>query len=429
MLARYFLRVALIVAAVLSMVQPARADGDLSYLNVGISSCASAGGGEAFYQSSGDVASCLAGWVQARPFYSSAEIAYFQFAESYRLYYGVNVYGTNTTQYGLGFNFYFPTGQSCPANSIGTFPTCTCAVNFTPSASSFVCEAVPPPPPPPPPPTPCSVSGTEFSSGYYDIGTDPNVGQGVPLISGCDGGCSTEYNGDSVGWRVQVGGVYHYFAKGGYYYTGANCESGSASVGVLTSVPSISCSAGQSLITDSSGFSKCYNGTSGTFVDGNSASAVAAAKTLTDTQVAAKVQAAADAVTAAGGSAADVAAAKSVAAGVDAAVTWSFSGAATADPVQAAFCAENPTSSICVDTDYGSVADSNLTDKSVNVAITPVAVGGAGSCPAPSAMVLHGQTYYFEWTTYCNFANMIKPILLAFAWLAAAGILVGGFVA
>lgn len=73
------------------------------------------------------------------------------------------------------------------------------------------------------------------------------------------------------------------------------------------------------------------------------------------------------------------------------------------------------------------VADVALGTKSIDVAITPVAVSGAGSCPAPSPFVLHGQTYYFEWTTYCNYAIGIKPILLAFAWLSAAGILVGGF--
>jgi hypothetical protein len=77
--------------------------------------------------------------------------------------------------------------------------------------------------------------------------------------------------------------------------------------------------------------------------------------------------------------------------------------------------------------DYGSVVDATLATKSVNVAITPVAVSGAGACPASSMLVLHGRTYFFDWTTYCNFAIGIKPILLAFAWLSAAGILVGGF--
>lgn len=77
--------------------------------------------------------------------------------------------------------------------------------------------------------------------------------------------------------------------------------------------------------------------------------------------------------------------------------------------------------------DFGSVADADLGTKSVYVSITPVLVGSNGSCPEPSPMVLHGQTYYFEWTTYCNFASGIKPIMLVFAWLSAAGILIGGF--
>lgn len=77
--------------------------------------------------------------------------------------------------------------------------------------------------------------------------------------------------------------------------------------------------------------------------------------------------------------------------------------------------------------DFGSVSDVDLGTKTVNVAITPVSVGTGGACPGPSPMVLHGQTYYFEWTTYCNFAAGIKPILLVFAWLSAAGILIGGF--
>lgn len=71
--------------------------------------------------------------------------------------------------------------------------------------------------------------------------------------------------------------------------------------------------------------------------------------------------------------------------------------------------------------------DVPLGTKSIAVSITPVTVSGSGSCPAPSPFVLHGQTYYFQWATYCNFASGIKPILLAFAWLSAAGILVGGF--
>jgi hypothetical protein len=100
------------------------------------------------------------------------------------------------------------------------------------------------------------------------------------------------------------------------------------------------------------------------------------------------------------------------------------------DPVLAQFCKDNPESSICVGQNFGEVNDVDLTDKPINVSITPIlegALGQAGSCPAPRAITLGGQTKYFDYTTFCNFSNGIRPVILAFAWLLAAGILVGGF--
>lgn len=410
MLARYFLRVALIFAAVLSMVQPVQASGTVA---VGAWWYVSQYVGDTNSFKSTPQLTCqyikeiyysdATGWGGYTASVSSVTATTFSCSIK-----------NSSNQYAFsgGGN---KGGDVCPSNSIGT-TTCTCTDPYIPNAGATACVM-----------PACPANGTSFSSGYYDIGTNPNAGSGLPATSGCDGACSTAYNGDSIGWRVQIGGVYHYFAKGGYFHIGVACSSGSPSVGVLTAIPSVSCSAGQSLVTGSNGFQKCYDDMTGTFVDGNSASAVAAAQTLADAKTAAQIAAAGDAVAAAGGSASDVAAAQSVAAGVAAAAV----GAAgtNPDPVQAAFCAENPTASICVASDFGSVDDSALTDQVKNVAITPVSVGGAGSCPAPSVMVLHGHTYYFDWTTYCNFANMIKPVLLAFAWLAAAGILVGGFVA
>lgn len=92
-------------------------------------------------------------------------------------------------------------------------------------------------------------------------------------------------------------------------------------------------------------------------------------------------------------------------------------------------CDKNPNLASCAELGSGFVADDvPLGIKTVSVSsITPVQVGGAGACPAPHAMVLHGHTYYMAFDTYCNFATGIKPIILVFAWLAAAGILVGGF--
>lgn len=90
-------------------------------------------------------------------------------------------------------------------------------------------------------------------------------------------------------------------------------------------------------------------------------------------------------------------------------------------------CKDHPERAGCAD--LGTVPDDvPLGEKTITIsAITPVAVGGVGACPAPIPMVLHGKTYYMKFDTYCNFANGIKPIILVFAWLAAAGILIGGF--
>lgn len=58
-------------------------------------------------------------------------------------------------------------------------------------------------------------------------------------------------------------------------------------------------------------------------------------------------------------------------------------------------------------------------------AITPVTIGGAGSCPAPVALPHNRGSISFDHA--CDLAGMIKPITLAFAWLAAVLIAVGGF--
>lgn len=58
--------------------------------------------------------------------------------------------------------------------------------------------------------------------------------------------------------------------------------------------------------------------------------------------------------------------------------------------------------------------------------ITPVAVAHAQAvCPSAN-ITLQGHPAVWTYTTECNFATGIRPILLAFAWLSATFILVGG---
>lgn len=302
-----------------------------------------------------------------------------------------------------------------------------CAVGFSYNSATGYCEGEAPPA--------CPAANSSAGSYWINSGTVPDSLYTVGLGQQCLNGCQTEgYSavvtagggGNAEAATKIVAGVKQYYAKRYFYYTGQTCTGNTQpSSGEVPGQQT--CAAGQSYIQMGTQF-KCINPVTGQTVDTNSASAVAAAQTLADAKAAAAIAAAASAVAAAGGSASAVENARSVAAGV-AAAGGSDSGSSNPDPVQSSFCAENPTSSICQEQEFGNVDDSTLGDKTVSVAISPVSVGGAGSCPAPSVMVLHGHTYYFDWTTYCNFANGIRPILLAFAWLAAAGILVGGFMA
>jgi len=314
---------------------------------------------------------------------------------------------------------------SCPTNSTGT-TACTCNVGYVPSADATTCVV---------PAVSCPAADTLNSQGFFNIGTTPN---GSMPSAPCVNGCALKTTGSvyvpgqnlyisaSPKFKQIRNGVFYYFVEASFWNTGKNCSPDTPNflADFVGSKPDMTCQAGQQMIS-MSGVTKCFN-SDGTESNPNSASAVAAAKTLADAKTAKAIADAASAVAAAGGSASDVAAAKSIAAGV-AAAGGTGGGSTNPDPVQAAFCAENPTATICVEQDFGAVEDSSLTEKSINVAITPGSVGGAGSCPAPSSMILHGRQYWFQWTTYCNFATGIKPILLAFAWLSAASLLIGGF--
>jgi hypothetical protein len=56
--------------------------------------------------------------------------------------------------------------------------------------------------------------------------------------------------------------------------------------------------------------------------------------------------------------------------------------------------------------------------------LSPVSLG-AGSCPAPKTIVLHFQTLSMSYQPYCDFASMLKPLVVAFAWLSAGFLVLG----
>jgi hypothetical protein len=67
-----------------------------------------------------------------------------------------------------------------------------------------------------------------------------------------------------------------------------------------------------------------------------------------------------------------------------------------------------------------------LTPKEVPITIDNKSLG-AGTCPAPKVINLSsGRTMSLSYQPECDFASKIKPIILAFSWLAAGFIVIGG---
>jgi len=317
----------------------------------------------------------------------------------------------NTGACGNGVLMVKNLGQECPAHSTLTGGACVCTAPKVESPDNNSCVD---------PGASCPEAGSSVGqSGYIDVGTSP---LSMPPRA-CDEGCPSQYVGGGVEYSRLIDGVKHYYVKGGYIAKAGTCVDGEPTLPRNEVLDADGCTSSQSKIT-MGGRTKCIDSDTNTPANPNSASAVADAKSLDDAARAAAIDAASSAAAAAGLDAAGIAAA---AAG--AASNYGSGGSPNGsgnDPVLSGYCKENPTAKICADDEFGTVDDSEVTNQDRSVAITPVPIGSSGVCPAPTPFTIAGRTGYFSWTTYCNFASGIKPILLVFAWLSAAGILIGG---
>mgnify|MGYP001076138991 CR=1 FL=1 len=70
----------------------------------------------------------------------------------------------------------------------------------------------------------------------------------------------------------------------------------------------------------------------------------------------------------------------------------------------------------------GALEAEELPDQAVPLAITPEEGFGssAGSCPADKPLTVLGVSMAFKWGPVCDFANGIRPVVVAVAWLSAA---------
>lgn len=87
------------------------------------------------------------------------------------------------------------------------------------------------------------------------------------------------------------------------------------------------------------------------------------------------------------------------------------------------YCKKHPDSVGCLEAGTPNEEGALPTvDKSLISSITPVSVGGSGSCPAPLSLP-KGLSYSFQPT--CDFVSALKPIVLISAWLISGLIVFG----
>lgn len=74
---------------------------------------------------------------------------------------------------------------------------------------------------------------------------------------------------------------------------------------------------------------------------------------------------------------------------------------------------------------YGTLPAETVGTNTVTVN-SNISLPGPGSCPAPATISTHFGNVTIDYSSYCNFASQLKPLVLTFAWLSAAFIVVGG---
>lgn len=91
-------------------------------------------------------------------------------------------------------------------------------------------------------------------------------------------------------------------------------------------------------------------------------------------------------------------------------------GVATGGP---GFCEQNPDSIACLPVD--SLDAESLPDEQLNIDFSPDSGWqSVGTCPAPRTITVSGVELSFGWDLFCDFAEMIRPVIVGFAWFSAA---------
>jgi len=107
--------------------------------------------------------------------------------------------------------------------------------------------------------------------------------------------------------------------------------------------------------------------------------------------------------------------------------TGTGSGTGTDPEKSADFCEKNPTAIACLQKgNPGTLNPETLQNKSVSLGITPKSgITKTATCPAPKRINLSGKDFDVSFQPFCDFATMINPLVIAFAWISAIGTFFG----
>ncbi|MDO9094592.1 MAG: virulence factor TspB C-terminal domain-related protein [Rubrivivax sp.] len=89
-------------------------------------------------------------------------------------------------------------------------------------------------------------------------------------------------------------------------------------------------------------------------------------------------------------------------------------------------CVTNPDRLGCIK--LGDVPDVEMPKSTVSIDVTPASGWGNSNaaCPTMGTLTIAGIAVPIDNTVFCDFFSMIRPFVIAFSYLAAAGIVIGG---
>ena len=331
---------------------------------------------------------------------------------------------------------------SCPANATNNAGTCSCNSGYVQNGSGTTATCVP---------NPCPAGSQSASGTYPGNDTRPDPGNAA-----CDGTCETTFTGNIIG-RYLLNGSYRYVWSGYWTRTGAQCVSGTQPSGSLGQIPANTCGPGQVLAAGAvNGQDICITQSTGQPVNPNVPPVTdpPATPSTTPKTTSSSTSSSTDPVTGnkttvtttlnngGAGKPGGTTSTTTTVTDPDGNVISSDTVTVGADPMQPGsdFCKANPTNVACIKKDEDQcllpensgrlacmdagepVAEPDVATQNVgSSAITPVGVGGAGSCPAPIALPVG------EWSFagMCMVADGVRPVVIALAWILAGIIVIG----